>query len=51
MEKSDVSETLVKSLALLETDIDVKVAVLDVLQRLSKTSGTGICYKLSQVKL
>jgi len=38
VEKSDVSETLVKSLALLETDIDVKVAVLDVLQRLSKTS-------------
>ncbi|XP_064647870.1 cilia- and flagella-associated protein 69-like isoform X2 [Lineus longissimus] len=39
VEKSDVSETLVKSLALLETDLPVKLAVLKVLQKFSKKSN------------
>ena len=38
VEKSDVAETLVKSLTLLENDISVKIAVLNVLQHLSKDS-------------
>lgn len=38
VEKSDVSETLVKSLALLENDIPVRIKVLECLQRLSKQS-------------
>lgn len=39
VEKSDLSETLVKSLALLENDVAIKIAVLNVLQRLSQNSG------------
>lgn len=39
IENSDVSETLVKSLALLENDIQIKLAVLDVLQHFSKNSA------------
>ncbi|CAH1788088.1 unnamed protein product [Owenia fusiformis] len=39
VEKSDVSETLVKSLALLETDLKVRLAVLNVLQKFSKKSA------------
>ncbi|XP_052683421.1 cilia- and flagella-associated protein 69-like [Crassostrea angulata] len=38
IENSDVSETLVKSLALLEKDVDIKLAVLNVLQHFSKGS-------------
>ena len=39
VENSDIAETLVKSLTLLETDLPVKLAVLNVLQKFSKTSG------------
>ncbi|XP_062615202.1 cilia- and flagella-associated protein 69-like [Saccostrea cucullata] len=39
IENSDVSETLVKSLALLEKDVDIKLAVLNVLQHFSKGSA------------
>lgn len=42
VEDSDIAETLVKSLALLENDLPVKLAVLNVLQKLSKNS-TKIC--------
>ncbi|XP_041367843.1 cilia- and flagella-associated protein 69-like [Gigantopelta aegis] len=38
VENSDISETLVKSLALLDSDLDVKQEVLKVLQRFSKNS-------------
>ena len=38
VEKSDVAETLVKSLTLLETDVGVKIAVLNALQHLSCNS-------------
>ncbi|XP_050388470.1 cilia- and flagella-associated protein 69 [Patella vulgata] len=38
IENSDVSETLIKSLALMENDGDVRLMVLDVLQKLSKGS-------------
>ena len=38
VEQSDVAETLVKSLTLLETDVNVKIAVLNVLQHLSEES-------------
>jgi hypothetical protein len=39
--KSNVAETLVKSLALVENDFDVKMAILDLLQRLSRNSPTN----------
>ncbi|KAK3109030.1 hypothetical protein FSP39_021501 [Pinctada imbricata] len=39
IENSDVSETLVKSLALLENDLDIKLDVLNVLQHFSKGSA------------
>jgi hypothetical protein len=39
VENSDVSETLVKSLALLESDLSVRLAVLKVLQKFSKKSS------------
>ena len=39
VEQSDVSETLVKSLALLENDLPVRIKVLECLQKLSKKSG------------
>ncbi|XP_060581085.1 cilia- and flagella-associated protein 69-like [Ruditapes philippinarum] len=39
VENSDIAETLVKSLTLLETDLPVKLAVLNVLQKFSKTSA------------
>lgn len=39
VENSDIAETLVKSLALLENDLPVKIAVLNVLQKYSKTSA------------
>ncbi|XP_071803414.1 cilia- and flagella-associated protein 69-like [Asterias amurensis] len=45
VEKSDVAETLVKSLALLEQDIDVKLHILDLLQNLSAFSGPN-CDKM-----
>ncbi|XP_064613736.1 cilia- and flagella-associated protein 69-like [Liolophura sinensis] len=38
VEDSDIAETLVKSLALLENDTDVKIQVLNVLQNFSKDS-------------
>ncbi|PVD30636.1 hypothetical protein C0Q70_09909 [Pomacea canaliculata] len=39
VEMSDISETLVKSLALLENNLDIKLQVLSVLQDLSRNSG------------
>ena len=39
IEKSDVSSTLVKSLALLESDLKAKISVLSVLQEFAKNSG------------
>ncbi|XP_052820058.1 cilia- and flagella-associated protein 69-like [Mya arenaria] len=39
VENSDISETLVKSLALLEHELPVKLAVLNVLQKFSKHSA------------
>ncbi|XP_046371006.1 cilia- and flagella-associated protein 69-like [Haliotis rufescens] len=39
VENSDISETLIKSLALLETDLGVRHEVLEVLQRFSKNSA------------
>ena len=39
IEKSDIAETLIKSLALIENDLDVKLSVLTILQQLSKESG------------
>ncbi|XP_022085503.1 cilia- and flagella-associated protein 69-like [Acanthaster planci] len=45
VEKSDVAETLVKSLALLEQDIDVKLHILDLLQNLSAFSAPN-CDKM-----
>ncbi|XP_013410709.1 cilia- and flagella-associated protein 69 [Lingula anatina] len=39
VESSDLSETLVKSLALLENDLDVRLEVLKVLQQFSKRSA------------
>jgi len=38
IESSDVAETLVKSLSLVEDDLEVKLAILDNLQKLSKES-------------
>ncbi|KAL5007038.1 hypothetical protein ScPMuIL_015844 [Solemya velum] len=39
LENSDVSETLVKSLALLQNELDIKLEVLSVLQHLSRKSA------------
>lgn len=41
VDKSNIAETLVKSLALLEDDLEVKLAVLDLLQRLSSKSTSN----------
>lgn len=61
IENSDVSETLVKSLALLENDISIKLAVLNVLQHFSKESakncdqmlrvgaGNRICSRMTDI--
>ncbi|XP_072017652.1 cilia- and flagella-associated protein 69-like isoform X2 [Amphiura filiformis] len=45
VERSDVAETLVKSLALLEDDVEVKLCILDVLQHLSAFSNVN-CNKM-----
>jgi len=50
IEKSDVAETLVKSLALLENDLDVKMRVLDVLQNLSRNSNSN-CDQMLQAEI
>ncbi|ELU15468.1 hypothetical protein CAPTEDRAFT_176397 [Capitella teleta] len=41
LEKSDVAETLVKSLALIEEDTEIRSSVLGVLQRLSRKSASN----------
>lgn len=46
VEQSDLSETLVKSLALLENDVQIKIAVLNALQRLSKYSARNCAQML-----
>nr|XP_006825782.1 PREDICTED: uncharacterized protein C7orf63-like [Saccoglossus kowalevskii] len=47
IERSDVAETLVKALALLEDEIDIKLEVLDALQHLSAFSSIN-CDKMLQ---
>lgn len=45
VEKSDVAETLVKSLALVDDDSEIRLSVLDLLRRLSKKSASN-CNKI-----
>ncbi|XP_070566690.1 cilia- and flagella-associated protein 69-like [Ptychodera flava] len=49
IERSDIAETLVKALALLEHDTDIKLEVMDVLQRLSSASAIN-CDKMLQAE-